>query len=265
MSQILPPLNEAVDLAQGVAGVFWQLTGDPYGEPARSECEVGQALTEEGLGNPAAFAHMIIDWYAGATGDLLHGAGEMTREQYNLIFSSAALARSACEYAGIGCWLAEPTVSLRIRIARTAWLIDKSFRDAKVLLPPQGLRGFMEDNAPLLAWAQKNISKREKLPTSTARFQEMNPEHGKANYAYYSMLAHGDLIMTGKLVHGLADSNQQLPELWWRIVLACAQALNFATRISDLRNRRPDDLVHVYGLHQRYSALLDEYAANAGE
>ena len=123
----------------------------------------------------------------------------------------------------------------------------------------------MEGNASLLAWAQKNISKREKLPTSTARFQAMNPEHGKANYAYYSMLAHGDLIMTGKLVHGLADSNQRLPELWWRIVLACAQALNFATRISDLRNRKPDDLVRVYGLHKRYSALLDEYAASAGE
>jgi hypothetical protein len=35
---------------------------------------------EEGFGNPVAFAHTIIDWYALSTGDLLHGAAEVSRE-----------------------------------------------------------------------------------------------------------------------------------------------------------------------------------------
>ncbi len=263
---VLPPLDEAVRFAQDVAGVFNQLTGGPYGEPAASECEAGESLAEAGLGNPVAFAHIAIDWYAGATGDLLHGAGEMSREHYNLVFSSAALARSACEYAGIGWWLAEPGVSINTRIARTAWLVGKSLREARTLLLPEEFRAFESDNAKLLQWAEANTSTREKLPSPAARFQAMNPEHGKANYAYYSMLAHGDLSTTGRLVQRqLADRSQHLQDFWWRIVLACAQALNFATRISDLRDRNPDELFRVYALQQNYSRLMDRYAASTND
>jgi len=265
MSPDLPPLDEAVELAQGVAGVFSHLTGGTYGEPARSECEAGETLVAEGLGNPVAFAHVVIDWYAGATGDLLHGAGEMSHDHYNLVFSSAALARSACEYAGIGWWLAEPGVPVQIRVARTAWLVDKSFREAKALPVPDEFQDFEARNTILLTWARKNTSAKEKLPGPTARFEAMNPYHGKANYAYYSMLAHGNLITTGNLINGqLTDRTQQIPDFWWRIVLACAQALNLATRISDLRDRKPNELVRMYGLQRQYSALMDEYAASGG-
>src|SRR5215211_1436228 len=119
----LPSLDDGVAFAKGVARVLSQMTGDPYGEPALSELEAGEEKSEQGLGNPVAFAHTVIDWYTQATGDFLYGTGEVSRESYNLALSSAAVARSACEYAGIGWWLAEPGILIESRIARTARLV----------------------------------------------------------------------------------------------------------------------------------------------
>jgi hypothetical protein len=57
----LPSLDDAIALSKGVAGVLSQITGDPYGEPALSELRTGEEKSEEGLGNPVAFAHTVID------------------------------------------------------------------------------------------------------------------------------------------------------------------------------------------------------------
>ena len=80
----LPSLDDGVAFAKGVARVLSEITGDPYGEPALSELEAGKEKAEQGLGNPVAFAHTVIDWYAQATGDFLYGTGEVSRESYNL-------------------------------------------------------------------------------------------------------------------------------------------------------------------------------------
>ena len=69
----LPSLDDGVAFAKGVARVLSEITGDPYGEPALSELEAGKEKTEQELGNPVAFAHTVIDWYAQATGDFLYG------------------------------------------------------------------------------------------------------------------------------------------------------------------------------------------------
>jgi hypothetical protein len=44
----LPPLDEAVKFAKGVARMLSQMTGDPYGEPALSELRAGEEMFEEG-------------------------------------------------------------------------------------------------------------------------------------------------------------------------------------------------------------------------
>jgi hypothetical protein len=113
---------------------------DPYGEPSIGELQAGIAMEEEGLGNPAAFAHTTIDWYIQGTGDFLYGAGETSKDQYDLAFSSAAATRSACEYAGICWWLADPDISVERRISRTADLDGVS-------LPWLGLSGSRPDTA----------------------------------------------------------------------------------------------------------------------
>ena len=69
----LPSLDDGVAFAKGVARVLSQMTGEPYGEPALSELHAGKEKYEEGLGNPVAFAHTVIDWYVQATGDFCMG------------------------------------------------------------------------------------------------------------------------------------------------------------------------------------------------
>jgi hypothetical protein len=148
----LPSLDDGVAFAKGVARVLSEITGDPYGEPALSELEAGKEKTEQWLGNPVAFAHTVIDWYAQATGDFLYGTGEVSRESYNLALSSAAVARSACEYAGIGWWLAEPGIEIESRIARTARLVITTHNEGKGLLDSSELAQYEADSVVLVSW-----------------------------------------------------------------------------------------------------------------
>jgi hypothetical protein len=185
----LPPLDDAVAFAKGVARVLSEMTGDPYGEPALSELRAGEEMFEEGLGNPIAFAHKVIDWYANATGDLLYGTGEVSRESYNLAFSSAAVARSACEFAGIAWWLAEPGIPTRSRAARTAQLVIKNYNERKSLLDSSELAQYEADTLRSVSSAKRNLSAKDKLPGPTERFKMMNPAHGQKHYARLSMLA----------------------------------------------------------------------------
>src|SRR5215211_5332909 len=116
-----PSLDDAAAFTKALARELSQLSGDPYGEPSIGELQAGIAMEEEGLGNPAAFAHTTIDWYIQGTGDFLYGAGETSKDQYDLAFSSAAATRSACEYAGICWWLADPDISVERRISTRLW------------------------------------------------------------------------------------------------------------------------------------------------
>jgi hypothetical protein len=255
----LPPLNDAVALAKGVAAVLSQMTGDPYGEPALSELRAGEEMAEEGLGNPIAFAHTVIDWYVNATGDLLYGTGEVSRESYNLALSSAAVARSACEFAGIAWWLAEPGISIDSRKARTARLVIINYNEGKSLLDSSDLAQYEADTSRLVSWAQRNLSAKERLPGPTERFRMMNPAHGRKHYARLSMLAHGNLGLVGQIVDlKVSGQNEQIEEPWWRILLACSHGLSLAQRISELRDRTPEHLPGLIELHTYYDGLLTD-------
>jgi hypothetical protein len=255
----LPPLDDAVALAKGVAAVLSQMTGDPYGEPALSEVRAGQEMAEEGLGNPIAFAHTVIDWYVNATGDLVYGTGEVSRESYNLALSSAAVARSACEFASIAWWLAEPGISIDSRKARTARLVMSNYNEGKSLLDSSDLAHYEADTSRLVDWAQRNLLAKERLPGPTERFRLMNPAHGRKHYARLSMLSHGNLGLVGQIVDlKVSGQNEQIEEPWWRILLACFHGLSLAQRISELRDRTPEHLPGFIELHAYYDGLLSD-------
>jgi hypothetical protein len=130
----LPSLDNAIAFAKDVARALSQTTGDPYGEPALSELRAGEEKSEEGS---VTRWHSPILWSTGMPkplGDFLYGTGEVSRESYDLALSSAAVARSACEYAGIGWWLAEPGIPINSRIARTARLVITTHNEGKSLL-----------------------------------------------------------------------------------------------------------------------------------
>jgi hypothetical protein len=255
----LPPLDDAIAFAKGVAAVLSQMTGDPYGEPALSELRAGEEMIEAELGNPIAFAHTVIDWYANATGDLLYGTGEVSQERYNLALSSAAVARSACEFAGIGWWLAEPGIPIDSRKARTARLVITTHNESKSLLDSSDLAQYEADSSRLVNWAQRNLSAKEKLPGPTERFRMMIPAHGQKHYSRLSMLAHGDLGLVGWIVHlKVTGQNEQVEEPWWRILLACSHGLSLAQRLSQLRDRHPEHLPGFQELHAYYDGLLTD-------
>jgi ketosteroid isomerase-like protein len=255
----LPPLDDAVAFAKAVARVLSQMTGDPYGEPALSELQAGKEMIEEGLGNPVAFAHTVIDYYVQATGDFLYGTGEVSRGSYNLALSSAAVARSACEYAGIGWWLAEPGIPIGSRIARTARLVITTYNEGKTLLDSSELAQYEADKAVLVNWAQRNLSRKEKLPDATERFRRMIPAHGRKHYSRLSMLAHGDLTLVAQIVAlKVAGRNEQVEEPWWRILLACSHGLSLAQRISELRDRPSEHLPGLLELHAYYDGHLTD-------
>jgi hypothetical protein len=255
----LPPLDEAIAFAKGVAAVLSQMTGDPYGEPALSELRAGEEMIEEGLGNPIAFAHTVIDWYVNATGDLLHGTGEVSRESYNLALSSAAVARSACEFAGIGWWLAEPGIPIDSRRARTARLVITNYNEGKSLLDSSDLAQYEADSSRLVSWAQRNLSAKEKLPRPIERFRMMSPAHGQKHYSRLSMLAHGNLGLVGQIVQlKVTGQSEQVEEPWWRILLACSHGLSLAQRLSQLRDRSSEHLPGLRELHGYYDGLLTD-------
>lgn len=239
------------------------MTGDPYGEPALSELRAGQEKSEEGRGNPVAFAHTVIDWYVQATGDFLYGTGEVSRESYNLAFSSAAVARSACEYAGIAWWLAEPGIPVDTRIARTARLVVTPHNEGKSLLDSSEIVPYEADSAALVNWAQRNLSTKERLPRPTERFKMMHLAHGQKHYSRLSMLAHGDLSLVGQIVNlKVAGQNEPVEEPWWRILLASSHGLSLAQRISELRDRPSEHLPGLLELHAYYDGLLTDYRAS---
>jgi hypothetical protein len=255
----LPPLNDAVAFAKGVAAVLSQMTEEPYGEPALSELRAGEEMIEEGLGNPIAFAHTVIDWYVNATGDLLYGTGEVSRESYNLALSSAAVARSACEFAGIGWWLSELGIPIDNRKARTARLVITNYNEGKSLLDSSDLAQYEADSSRLVSWAQRNLSAKEKLPGPTERFRMMNPAHGQKHYARLSMLAHGNLGLVGQIVDlKVTGQNEQVEEPWWRILLACSHGLSLAQRLSQLRDRSSEHLPGLLELHAYYDGHLTD-------
>jgi hypothetical protein len=255
----LSPLYDAIAFAKGVAAVLSQMTGDPYGEPALSELRAGEEMIEEGLGNPIAFAHTVIDWYVNATGDLLYGTGEVSRESYNLALSSAAVARSACEFAGIGWWLAEPGIPIDSRIARTARLVITNYNEGKSLLDSSDLAQYEADSSRLVNWAQRNLLAKEKLPGPTERLRMMNPAHGQKHYARLSMLAHGNLGLVGQIVHlKVTGQNEQEEEPWWRILLACSHGLSLAQRLTQLKDRSSEHLPGLQELHAYYDGLLTD-------
>jgi hypothetical protein len=255
----LPPLDDAIAFAKGVAAVLSQMTGDPYGEPALGELLAGEEMIEEGLGNPIAFAHTAIDWYVNATGDLLYGTGEVSRESYNLALSSAAVARSACEFAGIGWWLAEPGIPIDSRKARTARLVIANYNEGKSLLDSSDLAQYEADSSRLVNWAQRNLSAKERLPGPTERFRMMNPAHGQKHYSRLSMLAHGNPGLVGQIVDlKVTGQNEQVEEPWWRILLACSHGLSLAQRLSQLRDRSSEHLPGLQELHAYYDGLLTD-------
>jgi hypothetical protein len=195
-----------------------------------------------------------------ATGDFLHGTAEVARDEHNLAFSSAAVARATGENASIGWWLADPDLSVGDRIARTARVAYESIQEGKRLRSKEERTQYEDENRLLLDWSQKNQSAKQKLPDPTHRFKAMNPTYGRFDYHQYSSVAHGDLAITSKLVREkLGDLAADPIEPLWRILAACEYSLQLATRVAELRHRNVETLPGLWEPFALRGAQFDAY------
>lgn len=254
-------VKEAVRLAKATAAVIRRFTGGNYGEPALGEVVAGESLADEGLGNPVAFAHTIIDWYALATGDLLHGTAEVSRARHNVAFSSAAVARSACEYAQIVSWLAEPGVSVEVRMARTADLCERSIKESRKTLSAEEFAEYESQRATYISWARRTLSSGQRLARPTDRFIAADPVAGRWHYSHLSDLAHGGLIAVAQTVELARTNDREIGSLerLWKVLLPCSYALAMIEALGELRGRTSGIVDELKIRHQNYVGLLEAY------
>jgi len=192
-----PPLDTVVAHAQDVARVLNLLTGGEYAGLAADEVAEGGQRLWPVLGNDLAWVHRVIDVYTCAAGDLLHGTAQMSQSQYNLAFSPAPLARSACEYATIAWWIADPEASPTVRRARGAALVQRArYESRKFLRGEEEIREYEEEHESLIGWVERHADRKQQLPNEVTRFESMNAEHGRRTYATLSGIAHGELFAT---------------------------------------------------------------------
>lgn len=86
--------------------------------------------------------------------------------------------------------------------------MGRALDEAKSLLSSEELAEYQEDNK-LLKWTQKYRSRDERLPNATERFKLLSSEYGKMQYSYLSMLAHGNIVTTGRIVQEKVERSDE--------------------------------------------------------
>jgi hypothetical protein len=235
------------------------ITGEPYGGIALAELKAGEELKTSAVGNPAVYAHTMIDLYVLATGDFLRGSAETTKSTHNLAFSSAATARSATEYASIGWWLADPGLTAEQRIARSAGVTFESIKNGLKSRNAEQRTEYSEEMKPLLGWIEKSsLGKKHYLPDETKRLQQMSREYGDKDYHNYSLVAHGDLALTAKLIkEKKQEGAEDIREPLWRLLAASEYGLKLAFRVSELRSRNVGSLIDIASTFTDLGARFD--------
>ena len=136
--------------------------------------------------------------------------------------------------------------------------MGRALDEAKSLLSSEELAEYQEDNK-LLKWAQKYRSRDERLPNATERFKLLSSEYGKMQYSYLSMLAHGNIVTTGRIVQEKVErSDEPYEPPLWRLLLASSYALTLADRVCRLRSRPPGMLPELQMLYEHYRSFLPQ-------
>lgn len=174
------PLEMAAGFAINAAHAMSEQTGGNYGGRAKDELERDPEFDPAGELHPARFTHEVIDGYLLAAGDYVHGTGLTTDPAHDLGFSSASLARSACEYADRCWWLADPAIDVRERIARVLAVWRNTLAEERRALPPESMNELEAVSRPLMEWARAidpPLPKR-KVPSPSDLFKKMYGDRG---------------------------------------------------------------------------------------
>src|SRR5689334_10076478 len=103
----LPPVDDAQAVAAATAAAMSEVARTGCSASALAEVRtVDRRFSAGEMTKPATFVHEVAGTYLLTAGDFLCGMQYVTAPAANLRFSSASLARSACELANRTWWVA---------------------------------------------------------------------------------------------------------------------------------------------------------------
>jgi hypothetical protein len=253
----LPPLEDAASLAGGGAAVAMsEVARARYSDAAMADLQkTDRRLGTDDFSDPALLAPRAAGTYLLGAGDFVHGMQYVTDPRANLIFSSSSLARSACEFANLASWLADPAITEEQRVARGIAVLRKAINEESSILEPATLTAFREVERGIDRWRQASgFTEKAPLPNATQLFKIVNPDAGDEDYRRLSHATHGSFL-TVVAGHHAATTGTAEGKLgaWWRVLIACQYGLEAAIRITNLQqNEPPKSLQYASTLGQHY-------------
>jgi hypothetical protein len=255
-STTLPPLDHTVRLAANAAVAMSEVARAEYSDAVLAEVqETDRRLGAGVFSDPARFAHQVANAYLLCAGDFVCGMQYVTTPRANLVFSSAALARSACEFANRAWWLADPDISVEQRIARGIAVMKNTVDEEAAVLEPTTLADLQDLVRRLDEWRQLlSFTETARLPRPTALFSLASPDSGDHDYKRLCNATHGSFL-TVLMGHQAAITGavEREVDAWWRVLTACRYGLQAAVRLTNLQgNEPPQSLQNASMLGQQY-------------
>jgi hypothetical protein len=266
----LPPTEYIADLTASAAAVMSMVSRS---QPSQSALASWRAIDER-LGHgvfdkPATFVVEIAGRYLQAAGDFVCGMQYVTSRNANLTFSSASLARSACEFANRASWLADSNASDEQRIARAIGVMDNTLKEEKALLLPDVLADLEQMARDVQTWRTTvGFAAKASLPTATALYEHVDPQNGRATYKRLSNAAHGSFFTLLAGHHAAVDGSPYgLSEAWWRALIATCYGITAAERLIVLyANEPPQELLQFWEFWNQCRQVASDWEeANDGE
>jgi hypothetical protein len=262
---MLPDLDDAVSLAAGTAAVMSESARLPFARWANDELDADSRLGDDEWPQPASMTHTIAGSLVLAAGDFVHGMHAVIQPGLNLAFSSATLARSACEYAARACWLLDAEIGVDHRIARALALIRDSIKKDEPLFKILGVTDPSPVPDAIDRWAHRHSITVRRGPPPTPVLIEAVVPGGGITYRQLHALVHGGvrvLLRTTQLA--IDDSVERRADIWDWTLIATITGLTAAHRISESRTGRPAQLDNMVAWHNALASSLQAWDEKHG-
>jgi hypothetical protein len=214
----LPPLEDAPVLAAATAAAMSEVARTGCTDAAMAEVRaVDERFSAGDMTRPATFVHEVAGAYLLTAGDFICGMQYVTAPSTNLRFSSASLARSACELANRTWWVASADLTYEQRIARAVGVLENTIDEEAALFEGQSLSGLREMKSRLDQWREAvGLPDVAPLPRPTKLFKLVRPTGGAEDYKRLCNVTHGSLLTVLEGSHVTIGEDRGPMNAWWR-------------------------------------------------
>lgn len=235
-------------LCHAVAALITEVCDQPYeGQAGREIAELDPKLSTTDVEDPAKFSHEVCVCYLRAAGDFIYGTG-LVADRDDLLFSSASLARSACEYAALTWHLSDPDIAGTQRIALAMAAVRGDLNH------PQHAGTYGVDGDGLIERMERWVARQSfKIPKGLDKAgplqERMFPGIGNEQYRELSSRAHPRATVMLVGVSGMQTSPDEMRFAAWRdAVTAASRGLRAVERVAALRGGKLAHLADMIAL-----------------